>query len=95
MILVRVALPFVIWSSAFLTLYVLHALGCRLGWEGATRAAMLGAWLVHLAALLVSWRWRPAGPDLPARLVHPLDIAGLVATLWLGAPVTLLATCGP
>ena len=95
MILVRVALPFVIWSSAFLALYVLHAFGCRLGWEGATRAVMLAALLGHLAMLLVLMRWRPAVADLPTRLVRPLDIAALIAMLWLGAPVLLLATCGP
>ena len=95
MILVRVALPFVIWSSAFLALYILHALGCRFGWEGATRVAMLAALLGHLATLLVLMRWRPAVADLPTRLVRPLDIAALIAMLWLGAPVLLLATCGP
>ena len=97
MILLRLALPFVVWSSAFLSLYVAHALGCRFGWEW-TRALLAAAWLAHLGALgllaLRSWR-TPVGADLPARLVAPLDLAAVAATLWLGVPALALHTCGP
>lgn len=98
MILLRLALPFVVWSSAFLLLYVGHALGCRLGWEEATRPVLLLVWIAHLAALglmLLRARRAPARPDLPSRLVPPLDLAALFATLWLGVPVLVLAACGP
>ena len=97
MILLRLALPFVVWSSAFLLLYVLHALGCRLGWE-MMRPVLLAAWLAHLGliGLLAVRSWRSeSGPDLPSRLIVPLDIAAILATLWLGVPILALATCGP
>ena len=96
MILLRLALPFVVWSSAFLALYAAHAAGCRFDWDA--RWPLLAVWLAHLAMLallsLRSWR-APTGLDLPARLVHPLDLAALAATLWLGVPVLALHTCGP
>lgn len=56
----------VLWSSAFVALYGLHALGCAYGWTGAlgpvsiARGALLIAWAAHLGltALLVLWTGR-------------------------------------
>ena len=52
---------FLVWSSAFVVLYGLHALGCAWGWDARTagvgslgsvtllRLVLVGAWALHLA----------------------------------------------
>ena len=53
---------FVIWSSAFVTLYGALSVGCAFGWEAisfgpvsALRALLIALWLAHLAALGALW----------------------------------------
>lgn len=89
---------FLVWSSAFLVLYGLHALGCAWGWDAREagpanllRLVLVGAWIVHLAivGLLVlgARRLRTAATGVPG------DGAPLVAsaTLVLSA-AALVAT---
>lgn len=49
---------FLVWSSAFLSLYAALSLGCAFGWEdialgpvSVQRAVLIGLWLVHLALI--------------------------------------------
>jgi hypothetical protein len=49
---------FVIWSSAFVILYAVNAIGCSLGWDsvvvgpmGLQRLVLVLVWIGHLAAL--------------------------------------------
>lgn len=49
------ALGFGLWSSAFVLLYGLHAIGCAYGWGGvALRLVMAGVLAAHLLALGVA-----------------------------------------
>ncbi|MGJ3263044.1 MAG: hypothetical protein ACFE0R_07400 [Salinarimonas sp.] len=98
--LIGLVAGFLLWSSAFLVLYGLHALGCAWGWEarvvGPTswlRLALVVAWAVHvalLAALLaLAWRGRPARDALERT---PALIAGTTVALTLAALVATLWT---
>lgn len=99
---------FTVWSSGFVLLYGVHAIGCRAGWPGVElgpltvqRAVLLAIWAVHLAAGWalfvplrgVAKRWTgPAGDFLKGASVL-VTLAALVSTLWIGAPVLFLETC--
>jgi hypothetical protein len=95
-----------VWSSAFVALYGLHAVGCGLGWHepgqflSLLRLVLVAVWVVHLAALawLVAWYHRAApGPERGKAFLRlaawTLALVGLGATLWTGAPVALLELC--
>lgn len=97
---------FLVWSSAFLTLYGLHAIGCASGWEfGTLRLALLAAWGVHVAVAgaLVPLARRAArgarhaedarGGGFVARAGVVLSVAAVVATLWVGLPVLAYPLC--
>lgn len=107
--LLGLAAGFLLWSSAFLVLYGLHALGCAWGWDARAagpasllRLALLGAWALHLAlvAALVLLARRLArapghgdGAALIGRTTVALSVAALVATVWTGVPVVALPLC--
>jgi hypothetical protein len=87
-----------VWSLAFLALYVVQAIGCPLGWHriepaglNLHRLLLLAVWGAHLLALawLIAWsarRWRH-------RSREPQPAAGFVLVLTLAiAWVGLLAT---
>jgi hypothetical protein len=91
---------FVLWSSAFVVLYGIQALGCHLGWDDISlgpvtlnRTALLAVWVVHLcligllAAALA--RRRASAGDLPfiERAGLALTFCALAATIWIGFPV--------
>lgn len=107
--LLGLAAGFLAWSSAFLVLYGLHALGCAWGWDAREagpasllRLVLVGAWIAHLALLcglvaLSRRLGRDAGagdaPRLLARATMALTLAALVATLWTGLPVVAYPLC--
>ena len=95
-----------VWSSAFIALYGLHAVGCDLGWHQPGRFAsplrfvLIAVWALHLGVLvwLVAWYRRAAtGADRTIGFLQlaawTLGLVALVATLWTGAPVALLGLC--
>ncbi|UEM01338.1 hypothetical protein JL101_015105 [Skermanella rosea] len=98
---------FLLWSSAFVVLYGLQGLGCRLGWDAVglgpvslNRGALLAAWAVHLgligflAAVLARRRSHGRGTAFLDRAGLALTFCALVATIWTGIPIlTTGSTC--
>ncbi|GGK26523.1 hypothetical protein [Salinarimonas ramus] len=95
---------FLVWSSAFLVLYGLHAIGCTYAWDASTlRIALLGAWVGHvvLAGALVPLSRRAGRGERPddrgagfvARASLVLSAAALAATIWIGLPVLAYPLC--
>ena len=95
-----------VWSSAFVALYGLHAVGCNAGWHDAgsyvtpLRLVLVAVWAVHLVALgwLVAWYRRGAPVDdrtggFLQLAAWTLGLVALVATVWTGAPVAVLELC--
>ncbi|HEY2624183.1 MAG TPA: hypothetical protein VGI53_12115 [Dyella sp.] len=94
---------FIVWCSALVVLYALHAIGCAFGWSaGPLRWSLAIVLLVHL--VVIAWMWRhlaTATPDpelgqgavfLQTIVVWTL-IAALVATVITFAPSLVLKTC--
>ena len=97
------AAGFLVWCSALVVLYALHAIGCAFGWPaGSLRWSLALVLLVHL--VLLGWMWRhvaTASPDpelgpgavfLQTIVVWTL-IAALVASVITFAPSLLLKAC--
>ncbi len=97
------AAGFLVWCSALVVLYALHAIGCAFGWQvGALRWSLAIVLLAHL--IVIAWMWRhlaTARPDpelgqvavfLQTVVVWTL-IAALVATVITFAPSLVLKTC--
>ncbi len=95
-----------VWSSAFIALYGLHAVGCGLGWHqpgqfaSPLRLVLIAVWASHLGVLVwlvVSYRRAAPGGDRTVGFLQlaawTLGLVALVATLWTGAPVALLSLC--
>jgi hypothetical protein len=88
------AFGWIVWSSAFVSLYALLSLGCAFGWAesrwgpaSALTALLTGLWVAHLAALLWlgvrAWRSEPADAEATGsrRLLAFAARAGYVAAL--------------
>ncbi|WP_158044781.1 hypothetical protein [Skermanella pratensis] len=98
---------FLLWSSAFVVLYGLQGLGCRLGWEdmdlgpvSLNRGALLAAWVLHvgligvMAAIQARRRSADRGDAFIDRAGLALTFCALVATIWTGLPIlTAGSTC--
>ncbi len=94
---------FVVWCSALVVLYALHAIGCAFGWSAvALRWGLVLVFLLHLA--VISWMWlrfarrRPQGPpDGTAAFVHDAivwsSIAAFASMLLALGPSLLLKAC--
>ncbi len=87
---------FVVWSSAFIVLYSLQALGCAYGWPDLPHRIVLFAVLgLHLAALALLFRRgreRVEGRFLRSVVVLTLW-AALAATLLTYTPALALSAC--
>ena len=94
---------FVVWCSALVVAYGLHAIGCAFGWSaGSLRLALALVIVAHLVVL--GWMWRdlatdraeagfgPTGTFLQAVALWTL-IAAVVATVPLLGLTLALATC--
>jgi hypothetical protein len=95
---------FLVWSSAFVALYGLHAVGCNLGWQAPEtyasplRLALVAVWLLHAAALVwLVLHFRPAAAASSApfleRAAFTLSALALAVTLITGAPILALDLC--
>lgn len=98
---------FLLWSSAFVALYGVQGLGCRLGWDdmglgpvSVNRGALLAVWTVHvgligaMAAAQVRRRSAGRGTAFVDRAGLALTFCALVATIWTGIPIlTTGSTC--
>lgn len=96
------AAGFAVWSSAFVILYGLHALGCAFGWPGGLIQLLLWAvLLLHLAALglfaLAFSRMRrrdaSGGGSFLADVTRWTLFAALAAMLLNFIPGLVLTTC--
>jgi hypothetical protein len=94
---------FLIWASALVLVYATHSLGCAFGWPpGATRLALAGVLLAHMALIAVLWRVRTRrGPD-PAQgragaffywVILATLAAALVKIVFTLGPALLLTVC--
>ncbi|MGP9822811.1 hypothetical protein ACTZWW_22520 [Salinarimonas sp. NSM] len=102
--LIGLVAGFLVWSSAFLVLYGLHALGCAWGWEAravgptsALRLVLVLAWALHvalLAALALAARrgLPPKGLTGEGEDRTPALVAGATLVLTLAALVATLWT---
>lgn len=90
--LIGLVAGFLVWSSAFLVLYGVHALGCAWGWEAralgptsALRLALVVVWALHVVVLawlaLAPRRALPAARRVPEPTPALLARATLVLTL--------------
>jgi hypothetical protein len=94
---------FVVWSSALITLYMLHAIGCAFAWPAAPlRLGLATVIVVHLAALAAIWRRLAVravavtnGGTLGFMVTLSLwaTIAATAATVLVFGPTLLLTTC--
>lgn len=96
------AAGFVVWCSALVFLYALHALGCAFAWpSGALRLTLVLVLAAHL--IVIGWIGRAcarADPDAsgePATFLHSVivwtTIAAFVATVLTLGPPLLLQSC--
>lgn len=97
------AAGFLVWCSALILLYALHAIGCAFAWStGALRVGLAVVLLVHL--IVIGWMWRKLTatgpePDLGESGTFLRDVviwtlmAALVATVLTFGPPLLLTTC--
>lgn len=99
---------FTVWSSGFVLVYGVHALGCRAGWTGmeigpmtVQRAVLLAIWATHIAAGLalfaplnaLAGSWTGPAGDFLRRAAILVTLAAAGASVWTGAPLSFLAAC--
>jgi len=97
------AAGFVVWCSALVVLYALHAIGCAFAWSsGSLRVALAAVLLAHL--IVIGWMWRKLAaarpsPDLGEsgtflyEVVLWTLVAAFVAAVLAFAPSLLLTAC--
>ena len=92
---------FVVWCSALVILYALHAIGCAFAWStNWLRLSLVVVFLLHL--IVVGWMWRnaaksdpgfgPTGSFLHAAIAWTV-IAAFVATVLTFGPPLFLTAC--
>jgi len=95
-------LGFIVWCSALVALYALHAIGCAFAWSpGSLRLWLALLLLAHLAAVGGMWRHLARAPAAPAggteSFLHIAalwtTIAAVFATVLVLGPPLLLTTC--
>ncbi len=98
-----------LWSSAFIALYGLHAVACNVTWTevaigpaSLSEIVLLAVWLGHLALLILlllrcrAWLRDTApgsGDRFVARSSIVLTVVSIVATAYTGLPIVLLRHC--
>lgn len=51
---------FIVWGSAIIVIYAIHAIGCAFAWSAVPlRLGLLMVFLAHLA--VIAWMWRHLG----------------------------------
>lgn len=97
------AAGFLLWCSALVMLYALHAIGCTFGWATAALRVILA--LVFMAHIVViAWLWRNLATRRPdpahgrsGAFLHDVAtwtlIAALASTVIVFSPLLLLTTC--
>ena len=94
---------FVVWASALVALYAVHAIGCAFAWPAGSLRVGLGAvLLVHVAAIAAIWYQlanRPIGVtdggtrDFLVNVSLWATVVAIAATVLTLGPPLLLTTC--
>lgn len=102
-LLVWLAAGFVVWSSALVALYAVHAIGCTFAWPAGPLRLGLGAvLLMHMAAFAAIWRHLVTHPievtdgatrDFLVTLSLWVTISAAAATVLTLGPTLVLTTC--
>ena len=98
-----------LWSSAFVALYALHAVGCAVTWAevgvgpvSLSQVVLIAVWLAHLALLILlllrcrTWlrdSMPGSGDRFVARSSIALTVVAIIATGYTGLPIMLLRHC--
>ena len=97
------AAGFVLWCSALVMLYALHAIGCTFGWGAAAlRVSLAFVFVAHV--VVIAWLWRDLATRKPDHahgrsgvFLHEVTtwtlIAALASTVIVFSPMLLLTTC--
>lgn len=106
--LIRPALGFLVWASAFVVLYALLSLGCRFGWDRIDLAGGLTVQHLQLAValflhlglgttLVVLLKRRAPAADPPGRFLNRVAflaaLAALAASIFTYAGIFGLTAC--
>lgn len=103
-LIIWIAAGFVIWSSGFVALYALHAIGCAFAWQaGPIRLGLTAVLLLHILPLALMWRHlarqTPRDASAPrtrsflATVALWSTVAALAATVLTLGPPLVLTTC--
>jgi hypothetical protein len=105
-LVIRALAGLLLWAAGFSLLYGLHGYGCAAGWGTQAvagpftllNAALIGAWMMLLAAalgwaLLVHAGRVPGNQPILLRVTEISAWVGLAGLLLTGAPVLLPAHC--
>jgi hypothetical protein len=90
------AAGFVVWCSALVALYAVHAIGCAFAWSaGPLRLGLALVFLAHLA--VIGWMWRSFSGADPSLGFGPTGafLQTVVAWIVVAAFVTTILTLGP
>jgi hypothetical protein len=89
------AAGFLVWCSALVAVYAVHAIGCTFAWSaGALRLALAVVFFVHLA--VIGWMWHRLGGADPSRETDGTRAFFRVAAVWatIAAFATTILTLG-
>ena len=89
------AAGFLVWCSAVVVIYAVHAIGCTFAWPaGSLRLALAFVLFAHLA--VIGWMWRRLGGADPSRDFGQTGAFVHVAALWatIAAFATTIFTLG-
>jgi hypothetical protein len=89
------AAGFLVWCSALVTVYAVHAIGCAFSWSaGPLRLSLALVLFAHLA--VIGWMWQHLGGTDPSRESGGTRAFFRVAAAWatIAAFVTTILTLG-
>ena len=85
---------FLIWSSALIVLYGLHAYGCEMLWQPLSlRFVMAGVIVVHLVAFAICFFKRPRATNAYVEITNLTLWGGLAASFLTFIPALFLSSC--
>jgi hypothetical protein len=90
------AAGFLVWCSALVIVYAVHAVGCTFAWSaGSLRLALAFVLFAHL--VVIGWIWRRLGGADPIRDFGQTGAFFRMAAVWatIAAFATTIFTLGP
>jgi hypothetical protein len=89
------AAGFLVWCSALVVIYAVHAIGCTFAWSaGVLRLGLAVVLFAHLA--VIGWMWHRLGSADPSRDFGQTGAFLRIAALWatIAAFATTIFTLG-